>query len=142
MNIVKKNIRHILFFVAGIALISCAFKLYSFGVDYETKTIHSVILMDTASTLTKVKQNTFYNTIGYFIEVSTDKKFHSPIQDKLYREFEAGGNKPISMEKTLSKSEINHSGRGFLAFIFSFIFLIFGSVFILCVAYSKFKQYK
>lgn len=142
MNVIKKNFYHILFFVVGVVLIAYAFKLYAFGVDYETNVTHSVMLVDTASTTTKVKQNIHYNTTGYFIENSTGKKFQAPIQDKLYRKFEAGGDKPIAMEKNLSQSEINQSGRGFLAFIFSVIFVLVGSISVLCVAHSKFKEYK
>ena len=142
MNVIKKNFYHILFFVVGVVLIAYAFKLYAFGVYYETNVTRSVMLVDTASTTTKVKQNIHYNTTGYFIENSTGKKFQAPIQDKLYREFEAGGDKPIAMEKNLSQSEINQSGRGFLAFIFSVIFTLVGSICVLCVAHSKFKEYK
>lgn len=142
MNVIKKNFYHILFFVVGVVLLSYAFKLYAFGVDYETEVTRPVMLVDTASTTTKVKQTTHYNTTGYFIEVSTGKKFQAPIQDKLYREFEAGGDKPIAMEKTLSQSEVNQSGRGFLAFIFSVIFILVGSICVLCVVHSKFKEYK
>lgn len=142
MNVIKKNFYHILFFVVGVVLIAYAFKLYAFGVDYETNVTHSVMLVDTASTTTKVKQNIHYNTTGYFIENSTGKKFQAPIQDKLYREFEAGGDKPIAMDKNLSQSEINQSGRGFLALIFSVIFVLVGSICVLCVAHSKFKEYK
>lgn len=75
MNVIKKNFYHILFFVVGVVLLSYAFKLYAFGVDYETEVTRPVMLVDTASTTTKVKQTTHYNTTGYFIEVSTGKNF-------------------------------------------------------------------
>lgn len=84
MNLLKKNIFYILFFIIGVILASGGIKLYTFGVDYEEKTIRNITLVDTSSTTYKHKRNTFFNTNGFFVDDLTGQRFRHAIQDKVY----------------------------------------------------------
>lgn len=66
-----------------------------------------VMLVDTSSTSLTSKSNVEVDTIGFFVDEATGKRFRQPIQDKLYREFEKGENQPIPMTLVLNSDDIN-----------------------------------
>lgn len=142
MNFLKKNIFYILFFIIGVSLASAGIKLYLFGVDYEEKTTRNITLVDTSSTTYKHKQNTFYNTTGFFVDDLTGQRFRHAIQDKVYREFEAGGNKPIPMQKNLSQENLDNNVHGAIWKLLGILIFIVGSLFVIWVSVSKFVEYK
>jgi len=142
MNIFKKNILHIFVFLIGIILTTYGIKLYSFGINYKEKSIRSITLVDTSSTTYKHKRQTFYNTTGYFVDDLTGHRFRYPIQDKIYREFESGGNQPIQMKKNLSQENLDNNVHGTIwTFIGGLLFVI-GCIFFIWVLISKFFEYK
>lgn len=142
MHFIKKNITHILLVVVGVLFVTYGVKLYSFGVDYEAKTIRNITLVDTSSTTYKQKQNTFFNTTGFFVDDLTGQKFRHAIQDKVYREFEAGGNKPIPMQKNLSQENLDNNVHGSIWKMLGILIFLVGSLFVIWVAVSKFFEYK
>ena len=141
MNFLKNNLTFILLFVIGVLLICGGANFYSFAKSYTEKSSRNVTLVDTSSTTTKHKQKTYYNTNGFFVEDLTGQKFKVTIQDKLYREFEAGGNKPIKTQKILSQEEIDNGPRGLFSFLLAGMMFIVGGVFIICVLTNKFLEY-
>ena len=142
MNLLKKNIFYILFFIIGVILASGGIKLYTFGVDYEEKTIRNITLVDTSSTTYKHKRNTFFNTTGFFVDDLTGQRFRHAIQDKVYREFEASGNKPIPMQKNLSQENLDNNVHGSIWKLLGILIFIVGSLFVICITVSKFNEYK
>lgn len=142
MNLLKKNIFYILFFIIGVILASGGIKLYTFGVDYEEKTIRNITLVDTSSTTYKHKRNTFFNTTGFFVDDLTGQRFRHAIQDKVYREFEASGNKPIPMQKNLSQENLDNNVHGSIWKLLGILIFIVGSLFVICISVSKFNEYK
>lgn len=142
MQYIRKNLLCIFLFFVGVVMISYGVKLYSFGVDYEEKSTRNITLVDTSSTTYKQKQNTFYNTTGFFLDNLTGKRFRFAIQDKLYREFEAGGNKPIPMQKELSQENLDNNVYGAMWKLFGVLMFIVGSLFVIWVLLTKYYEYK
>lgn len=75
-------------------------------------TVRDVTLYDTSVTSYKAKSNTVVNTKGYFLDKATNLKFTASIQDKLYREFQEGKNKPIDIQRELSLDDIENKSDG------------------------------
>lgn len=142
MKFLKKNLFPILFLIVGLSMAFWGTKLYLFGVDYEAKTTRDITLVDTSSTTYKHKQNTFYNTTGFFVDDLTGQRFRHAIQDKIYRDFEAGGNKPIPMQKNLSQENLDNNVHGSIWKMLGILIVLVGSLFVVWVAVSKFLAYK
>lgn len=142
MQYIRKNLLCIFLFCVGVVMISYGVKLYNFGVNYEEKSTRNITLVDTSSTTYKQKQNTFYNTTGFFLDDLTGKRFRLAIQDKVYREFEAGGNKPIPMQKELSQENLDNNVHGAIWKLLGVLMFIVGNLFVIWVLVSKFVEYK
>jgi len=110
MSFIKRNIGMIIMLSLAVVLLSGGGKLISFGIDYGVQSVRNVTLVDTRSSTYKHKQNTYYNTTGFFVDDLTGQQFYHSIRDKLYREFEAGGNKPIQTQLNLSQSALDNNG--------------------------------
>lgn len=77
-------------------------------------TVRDVTLYDTSVTSYKAKSNTVVNTKGYFLDKATNLKFTASIQDKLYREFQEGKNKPIDIQREFSIDDIENKSDGLI----------------------------
>ena len=77
-------------------------------------TVRDVTLYDTTVTSYTSKNNTVVNTKGYFLDKSTNLKFTSSIQDKLYREFQEGKSKPIDIQREFSLDNIENKSDGLI----------------------------
>lgn len=81
--------------------------LYNDGLVLREYSEHKVMLVDTSTTSLTSKSDVEVNTIGFFVDEATGNRFRHPIQDKLYREFEKGENKPIPMTLVLNSDDMN-----------------------------------
>lgn len=78
------------------------------------KTLRDVTLYDTSVSTYQAKSNTIVNTNGYFLDKATNLKFTASIQDKLYREFQEGKNKPIDIQREFSLDNIESKSDGLI----------------------------
>lgn len=101
----------------------------------QAKSVRDVTLYDTSTESYQNKSNVNINTKGYFVDKTTGLKFSTTIQDKLYREFEEGKNKPIELQKELSLDVIESTRTGKLftilgGFLWLVAVVISGSFFV------------
>lgn len=78
----------------------------------QATSVRDVTLYDTSTVSYQNKSNVNINTKGYFVDKTTGLKFSTSIQDKLYREFEEGKNKPIELQKEFSLDAIESASTG------------------------------
>lgn len=91
----------------------------------QATSVREVTLYDTSTVSYQNKSNVRINTKGYFVDKTTGLKFSTAIQDKLYREFEEGKNKPIELQKEFSLDVIESVRTGKIsAFLGAVLWLI------------------
>lgn len=142
MSFIKRHIGKIIMLVMAVALISGGVNLFSFGIDYGVQSVRNVTMVDTRSTTYKHKQNTFYNTTGFFVDDLTGQRFYHSIRDKLYREFEAGGNKPIAMQLNLSQENLDNNAHAFIWRFLGGLMVFVGALIVLCYGLSFYFKHK
>lgn len=129
-NLIQSN-KVLAFLVSGVILFTLlsSYLLFQESFKRTERTLRDVTLYDTSVTSYKVKNNTLINTNGYFLDKVTNLKFKSPIQDKLYRDFQEGKSKPIDIQREFNLDEIENSSDGpLLKFLGSvLIILLVGS---------------
>lgn len=109
----KLNIKNtlIIAFISGIIL-ALTLSLNSYSSSLLTKNVREVTMIDTKAVTYEHKKNVQYNINGYFIDNLTGQKFYRPINDKVYRDFEASGNQPVTMQLELSQDNMNGNVTG------------------------------
>lgn len=126
-----KNNKLLAFLVCGVIFCTLASSYLMFQESFKRTemTLRDVTLYDTSVTTYKAKSNIIVNTKGYFLDKATNLKFNAPIQDKLYRDFQEGKNKPIDIQREFNIDDIENSSDGpLLKFLGSvLIILLVGS---------------
>lgn len=120
-------------------LFFASYSMFDYGKDKIETTMRDVTLVDTSSISYAHKRNTYFNTRGHFVDDITKAQFTASISDKLYREFEANGNKPIKMQREFSQQNLegNMNGKFFhdigilLIALVSIFMLVFSVMFTL-----------
>ncbi|WYW01715.1 hypothetical protein Voja6_00083 [Pseudomonas phage vB_PpuM-Voja-6] len=78
-----------------VVLLISGYYMFKVGQHRSEEVMRYASMVDTSADSARHKSNYSYNTSGYFRDEETNAFFRDDISDKLYREFEAGGNKPI-----------------------------------------------
>ncbi|WYW02433.1 hypothetical protein Lauda_00082 [Pseudomonas phage vB_PpuM-Lauda] len=95
-----------------VIMIISGYYMFTVGQHRSEKVMRYASMVDTSADSSRHKSNYSYNTSGYFRDEETNAFFRDDISDRLYRQFEAGGNKPIRMSwpYSIDKREQTSSG--------------------------------
>ncbi|WYW02671.1 hypothetical protein Peetri_00083 [Pseudomonas phage vB_PpuM-Peetri] len=96
-----------------LVLIISGYYMFTVGQHRDEKVMRYALMVDTSADSSYHKSNYSYNTSGYYVDEETKLYFRDDISDKLYRQFEAGGNKPIRMSWPYSIDKREQTSIGF-----------------------------